>query len=146
MGMRPLFTPDTPTSIPTLPTIQFPRSLLYPVPITNRYQSTPLPWPYDNVSMRCADAQLWYLVITYALYFTHWAVISSIKCTLNGLGISIQLFLIFVCPSPILVSHFLDLYFFPHYTCDSQSHVTSNCCIHSSIAIVDCSPNSDSLS
>ena len=65
----------------------------YPVPITNCYQSAPLPWPYDDVSMRRADAQLWYLVITYASYFTHWAVISSIKCTLNGLGISIQLFL-----------------------------------------------------
>ena len=112
MGAWPLFTPDTPTLIPTLPIIRFPRSLLYLVPITNCYQSTLFPWPYDDVSMQCTDVQLWYLVITYASYFTHQADISSIKCTLNGLGIIIQLFLIFVCPSPIFVSHFLDLYFF----------------------------------
>ena len=63
--------------------------------------------------MRRADAQLRYLVIIYVSYFTHRAVISSIKCTLNGLGITIQLFLTFVCPSPIPVSHFLDLSLFP---------------------------------
>ena len=83
--------------------------------------------------MRCADAQLWYLVITYALYFTHRAVISSIKCTLNGLGIFTQLLLIFVCSSAILVSHFLDLYFFPHCMHNSQSRITLKCCIHSKL-------------
>ena len=72
-------------------------------------------------------------MITYASYFTHRAVISSIKCTLNGLGISIQLFLIFVCPSPIPVSHFLDLHLFPRYTRDNRSRVTLNRCIHSSL-------------
>ena len=70
-------------------------------------------------------------MITYVSYFTHRAVISSIKCALNGLGITIQLFLTFVCPSPIPVSHFLDLYLFPRYTRDSQSRVTLNRCIHS---------------
>ena len=70
-------------------------------------------------------------MITYASYFTHRAVISSIKCTLNGLGIFIQLFLIFCLPKSNPRFSFSRLVLFPRYTRDSQSRVTLNRCIHS---------------